>query len=567
MKRLTKRPGWVKIILLLALTIVLGSCGPTPAPTQPPVEPTEAAPPEPTATEAKPTDTPPPAEKKILRMGMIASPKTLNPFLSDYSYDHEAVVYAHCKLGQFAPDLTVVPYLADWDLSEDGTTYTFHINKDARWHDGEPVTAKDVVFTYKLIADPDSGAIYFDRVKDIKGMQAFHDGEANDVEGLKVIDDKTVQMTLEAPSASFLALSQSSMFILPEHILGSIDVKDVMDAPYWRNPVGCGPYKWGEYVTDQYIRYEKFPDFFLGEPKIDEIYIRMGSWETLEAAFEASDLDFVAVEPTEIQRFEGMDFATLHRGESYVDSLVINTQRPFLGDIKFRKAMMYGIDRESLINSAFFGYAQIAPNAFVTPWTLSPNITEYTYDPEKARELLEEVGWDGSIDFKFNVPTDLPHYDRMTLIIQQNLADLGIETHIEKAEGATIIEAMSKGDYDMEIMGYGTMSLLPQAAVNYFGADSLPPDGANWSWYEDQELTDLFAKAGREMDEDARTQIFYQITERMTDRVPMLPLAVEEVVVAINNRVHIPNVVYVPRNRPGDMTWITWNIYEWDVME
>lgn len=567
MKSLTTNAAVIGIVLLAMLATAVAGCAPATGPTQP--APAATA----TETEAaqppsQPTATAPP-EKRILRMGMATPPKSINPFLSDYSIDHEAVVYVHCKLGQFGPDGTVVPYLAEWDLSEDGTTYTFHINKDAKWHDGEPVTAEDVVYTYKLVAHPDSGAIYFDRIRDIKGALAFHNGEADDIEGLKIVDDKTVQITMEAPSAAFLGTSQSCMFIVPEHILGTYDFKDVMDAPYWRNPVGCGPFKWGEYVTDDYIRFEKFPDFFMGEPKIDELYIKIGSWETLEAAFEAGSLDFVQVEPTEISRFEEMSFATLYRGETYVDSLNINHRRPFLQDVNFRKALLYGIDRESLVNAAFFGYATVAPNVFVTPWTLSPDITEYTYDPEKARELLQQAGWDGSVDFEFLVATGYPHHERMALIIQQNLADLGIKTHFEKLEIATIVEdRMYQADYDFGIIGYGTMSLLPDSALQYFGVDSFPPSGANWSFYEDRELTDLFLRAAREADEEARIQIFYEITERMTDRLPMLPFVVEEYVVAINNeRVHIPNVVLVPRNRPGEMTWITSNIYEWEIME
>jgi peptide/nickel transport system substrate-binding protein len=458
--------------------------------------------------------------------------------------------------------------LATWDVSEDGTTYTFHINEDAKWHDGEPVTAKDVVFTYKLVADGEAGAIYFDRIKALKGAQAFHDGEVEDIEGLKIIDDKTVEMTLEAPTPGFLLTSQSAMFIMPEHLLGHYDSTEVMDAPFWRNPVGCGPYKWGEYVTDEYVRYEKFPDFFLGEPKIDEIYYRIGNWETLQAAFEVGELDFVQVEWTDVERFEEMDFATLFRGPQYVDNVDLNTQHAWLDNPKFRQALMYALDREQMVEAAFLGGASIADNTFVTPWALSPNNTKYSYDPEKAKQLLEEIGWDESTTFKFLLVSGLPHYEKMALIMQQNWADVGIDIDIEKMEGAAVIETMIEGDYDMGTIGYGTMSLIPYTVVNYLGANSLPPDGANWGFYVDEEMTEMLEEVAHEADEDRRIELFYQVTERMTDRLPKLPLVVEEFIVAINtDRIHIPNPVIVPRNRPGEQTWLTWNIYEWEVIE
>ena len=516
------------------------------------------------------TATPEPtlAEKKVLRIGMPATVKNLNFYLSDWIYNQEAVVYTNCKIGQFAPDGTIVPYAATWDVSSDGTIYTFYIKEKAKWHDGEPITAKDVAFTLKMVANPDSGSIYFDKIKPIKGAQAYHDREAEGIEGLKIVDDKTLEVTLESVSPAFLAIMQSFMMIVPEHILGSVDMKEMADAPFWRNPVGCGPYKWVEFVADQYIHLEKFPDFVLGEPKIDEVYLVMGTFEGLGAAFETGNVDFVEVQPTEIERFKQMSFATIVQGDSYVNNLNVNTKRPFLEDVKFRKALMYGIDREQMTDVALLGYGRIAPNCFVTPWTLSPNITEYSYDPEKAKELLEEAGWDGSVDFEILSHTGSPAVERLDLVLQQNLADLGIKSHLTKAEFGANYEKMNKAEFDMSIVGYGTMSMLPYTAVNYIGADSVPPNGTNLSWYEDQELTDLLYKVNTEADEEVRNELFYKITELTTDRLPMLPLVVQQDLVAINtDRVEIPNLVLIPRNRPGQYTWITWNIYEWDIKQ
>lgn len=513
------------------------------------------------------TATPEPQpEKKILYLSSNEYPTSLNPFLGDISSDQEAVYYVHCRLGQSAPDQSIVPFVAEWDQSEDGLTYIFHIDEDAKWHDGEPVTAQDVAFTYKLVAHPESGAVYFGRMEAIKGATAFHEGDADDIEGIRIVDDKTVKMTLEAASPAFLALTQGAIFLLPEHILGSIDVQDVWDASYWRNPIGCGPYKWVEYVPEQYIHYEKFADFFLGEPKIDEIYMRLASEEANAIAFEKGELDIFQLAGTDIERFSQMDY-TLHNGAGSVGSLVVNTTHPWLDTVEFRKAMLYAIDREALVDACWFGFGEVAVNPSVTPWTISPNATHYPYDPEKARELLDEAGWDGSVEFDLISSAGVPYLDRMAVIMQQNLADVGITMNIVVLEGAVISERRNTGEYDMVVVGYGSMSQNPWVQMDNFLSTSIPPDGINWSWYVDPVLDDLYAQAAVEMDAEALTQIFYQITERTTDQLPMLPLIVYPQVIAQSDRVDIPNLAYVLRNRPGKNTWLTWNIHEWDIVE
>lgn len=564
----------VVFIVLLAIVTSVGGCGSTPAPSVP--EATAAEPTSPSAAEPEPTQAsaaePEPAtegEGKTLHLALTNPPKNLDPYVTDYTYDAEAMLYTHCQLARFAPDQSLQPYLASWDTSEDGTEYTFHIDEGALWHDGQPVTAEDVVFTFEMIAHPDTGSIYARDMDGIKGAPEYRDGAATDIEGLEIVDEKTLKLTLTEPNPSFLPRLASFMVIVPKHLLGSVEMAKMPEASYWREPVGCGPYEWIEYATDQYIHLAKFPDFFLGEPKIDEIFVHLGSVESLELAFEKGQVDVVKVQATEIERFREMPFATLYATDSHVENLQVNCQHPFLEDATFRKALMYAIDRESIVNAGYLGSARIAENCFVTPWTLSPNITTYEYDPDKARELLAEAGWDGSVTFNILLGTGRPERERATLIIQQNLADVGITTEIESMEGGTVIDRTDKGEYDMAVVGFGTMSLLPDTATNYLAADALIPNGANASFYIDNELTALLHQTTKAVDQEARQELFYQITEMTSDRLPLLPLVVSQNVVAVrSDRVVVPESGIIPRNRPGgELSPVTWDIINWDVVE
>jgi len=568
----SQKKAIASLSLLLIVSIALGACGATPTAQVVEKEVTKVVQetvivpgtPQVIEKEVVVTATPEP-KKKILYLSTSEVPQQLNTFLSDSSGDAEPQYYVNCLLGRFAPDGTVVPYAATWDQSADGLTFTFHINKDAKWHDGEPLTAKDVVFTYKLVATQAAGSVYFSRVSGIKGAQEYYDGKATDVEGLKAIDDKTVEITLAAPSPAFLSLTQGALYLLPEHILGALSATDVWNAPYWKNPIGCGPYKWVEYVANQYVHYEKFDDFFLGTPKIDEIYLRLGTDESNALAFEKGDLDFVALAGTDMERFSKMSYP-LHESQGSVQSIVVNTKRPWLENVKFRKAMLYAMDREALNNAAYFGFAQVAVNPSMTPWTLSPNVTLYPYDPTKAKQLLSEISWDGSVTFDLLVVPDAT-FQREAVIEQQNWADVGIKVNLVTMEAAQATDLMVAGTYDMMMQGFGSMSRTPWVAADNFMSKNLPPAGINWSWYEDPTLDALFEQALTEMDPTRLKETFYKITERMTDQVPMLPEITDPVVVALSPRVVIPNLAYVERNRPGINTWLTWNVYEWDITE
>ncbi|MFO8059148.1 MAG: ABC transporter substrate-binding protein [Bacillota bacterium] len=551
------------LLLAVLLVFMFGGCGGVAEPEEDPGD--QEGPSE--AVETEPGDE---TEKKTLYIGQSAPPKNLNTFLSDYTYDAEAVYHVYARLAQFRPDGEVDPYLADWTISDDGLVYTFNIHPDAVWHDGEPVTARDVAYTFELAANPNSGSVWFSRIDKVEGVQEYHEGQADSISGIEIIDDKTLQVTLEEIEAAFVAQLTLFMNIVPEHILGSVPWEDLPNHRFWQEPIGAGPYRLVQYRSDQFIHLEKFPDFFLGEPNIDEIYIRLGNWQALQAAFEAGDIDVVRVESSELPNFEAMDGVKLFRAESTVSNLMVNNRSPFLGDVRVRKAIMHAMDRETMAEGAYMGMARVVHNAFDTPWTLSPNITTYSYDPDRAMQLLEEAGWDGSVTYKIVLATGNPERERAVLILQQNLQDVGIETEIVKMEGGTALDEIDAGNYDLAIVGFGTMSLLPDTAIIYMGADAMPPNGFNSCFYEDWELTDLLKEVAMTTDPDARTDLYHQITEIATDRLPYLPVVVQQDVVAINtDRVQLPGGFEpVPRNRPGgDTNFVTWDIINWDIVD
>ena len=222
-----------------------------------------------------------------------------------YAYQDIALIFA--SLTKLDDNLEPVPELASsWEVSDDGLTYTFHIDPNARWHDGEPVTAEDVAFTYHLVASPDIPASYYSRLTSIKGFEAFHAGEADTIAGLKVVDDLTIEFILSAPNAAFLSNLSKSISgtneILPKHLLGDTLPADIPNSPFWSNPVGAGPYRFAQYEEGQFLELEAFDDYVLGAPKAQKLFVRIGTQDVLLAQLERGEVDFAQVPAPEFDR-------------------------------------------------------------------------------------------------------------------------------------------------------------------------------------------------------------------------------------------------------------------------
>jgi ABC-type transport system substrate-binding protein len=196
-------------------------------------------------------------------------------------------------------DLNLVPDAAEsFEVSPDATVFTFTIRDGMTWHDGEPFTIDDVLFTYQLALVKEVGAGQAGKLRQIKGAQAFTDGQATEIEGLERVDDKTLRITLELPNVAFLtgtALSNSLVWILPEHILGEVPPAELAQHPAVQAPVvGSGAYQFVEYVPDQHIEFKANPNFYLSAPKIEQVFLRLAEPATQLAQLESGELHLIS---------------------------------------------------------------------------------------------------------------------------------------------------------------------------------------------------------------------------------------------------------------------------------
>jgi len=461
-----------------------------------------------------------------------------------------------------------MPSVENGGIAPDNKTITIHLRQGITWHDGEPVTAHDVVFTWKAIMDDRNTPL---------SRYPYEDY----VESVEATDDYTVVIHLKEPFAGWWTMFD---YILPEHLLGSLETLD--EAEYNRAPVGFGPFKFVEWVSGDHITLERYDGYWRGKPKLDHIYIRIvPSAEAQMAAIEAGDTDvgvFMSYSdaPT-IEKLPNVEMVAVNSGykETWFFNLDPETGHPALQDVLVRRAIAMAVDRQQITEKLLLGLTTPP----VTYWDgtafANPDIKPYPYDPEQAKKLLDEAGWvdsdgDGVRD-KDGVKLSLRHTttagrqirEDSQLVVQQMLAEVGIETVIQNAAYDIIWNGyadggpIATGQYD--IAQWSDRSAPdPGDEAYYWLCDEIPsdenPSGGNWYGVCIDELDELLKKQATTVDPAARQALFNRIQEIMHDQVILLPMWNDPDLWAVNTRIKDMHL--------GGWTPF-WNAHEWDVAE
>jgi peptide/nickel transport system substrate-binding protein len=342
-----------------------------------------------------------------------------------------------------------------WEASEDQLTIRFHLRRNVRWHDGKPCTGRDVEYTYKLYVDPATPTPYADTFMRIKK--------------LRLLDDYTVDVTYEAPYAPALD-SWVYNKILPRHLL---EGTDVTASPLKREPVGTGPYRFKEWQTGEKIVLESNPDYFEGRPYLSRIVMRIiPDQATMFLELEAGDLDHARLSSLQFARqtdtawFKKTFKKYRHSDFGYV-YLGYNLQDWKFKDKRVRQALTTAVDRETIVKCVNLGFAQVAytpykPDCF---WHNS-NVKKWPYDPERAKKMLAEAGWedtdgDGILDkdgrpFEFTIITNQGNVERKNActMIQCYLKKVGIRVQIRVLEWAAFLKHfLDKRNFEAYLCG------------------------------------------------------------------------------------------------------------------
>lgn len=572
-------------VVVVMTMLVMAACTPAApqnAPAEQPVDSTA-----PTTEAAQPAAAEPAAEEAPARSGGVVTiaqegePGNLNPMVWATTSDTNITHMIFDSLVRPDEQLIIEGSLAkDWTVSEDGKTYTFNLYDNVKWHDGEPFTANDVAFTFTSLADPRYDAGAYSRVEPILGAADFHNGTADSVAGIKVIDDYTVEFTLAEANASFLA----NMFIgvLPEHILKDVSPADWAKDDFNRAPIGTGPFKFVKWEPAQYIELTANMDYFKGAPNLDGIIYRFGDQNTMLAAFMNQEVDIVPVPVAEVENVKTLDFAEVKTSNDLsVYYIGFNLLNEHFKDVKVRQALAYAVNKELIVTSILGEYGEICEDLFPNAhWSHNPDVTTYPYNPEQAMALLEEAGYtknaagiyekDGKeLKFTIEVPTGKKEREKTAVMLKQMWDEIGLVVEIRQLDFPTLVtkllpkdkegkqRTVTAEDYDAYILGFG-VEADPDEYRPYFHSAFMPPNGYNFVSYSDPEMDELLINQLLETNQDARQAIFWEIGKKLSDEQPWIPIYGQKSVFVSNVKVQ----GFTP-----DFRGVTFNAREWSISQ
>ena len=509
----------------------------------------------------------------------LGDPKTFNPALSQeypniFIYTSEGLLTLDGETGDIMPALA-----ESWEIADDGLTYTFTLREGLQWSDGEPLTADDAVFTYR--------DVIFNETIPASGRDSFRIGQEGLLPAIEKIDDRRFKFILPEPFAPFLISAGGG--ILPAHSLqASVDMLDAEGNPQFLSMwttgtppaevISNGPYRLKQYLPSQRVIFEKNPFYWQADAQGNsQPYVQELIWQVIESSdnqllqFRSGGLDVIGVSPDEFSLMKreedrgnftiyeggptlGTTFVTFNLNKASRDGtpLVDPIKSQWFNSIAFRRALSYGIDRQTMNNNIYqgLGEPQTSPLPVQSPFYASPadGIPTYDYDLEKAKELLLADG------FQYSPTGELQDAEgnrvRFTLItnsgnkireslgsqLKQDWSKLGIQVDFQPISFNALVTKLSDSlDWEAHIIGF-TAGLEPNGgstvwsvngSLHAFNQNALagqePLEGWETAEWE-RRISDIYIRAAQEVDEDKRRELYFESQRLAQEYLPFIYL-------------------------------------------
>jgi peptide/nickel transport system substrate-binding protein len=515
---------------------------------------------------------PQPVSGGVHTEALIGSPVRLNPVLDTYNQvdrDVDRLIYSSLikfdSRGDPKPDLA-----KEWAVSADGKTYTVALREDASWHDGQPVTTADVIYTYSKFQD-DS----------YPGPSDLHDFWTQ----IKIVklDDHTLQFQLPEAFAPFL--DYLSVGLLPDHLLRGVTVTDLVDHPFNLHPIGTGPFVFDRFLVDNGkitgVTLNANADYYGKVPYLSRVEFRYFSNDAdAYAAMQAGDVEAISeVSPTTLPQVLAQPALNVHTARLPQTQLIYlnlkDDQHAFFQDKNVRQALMLAINRQSIVDRVLKGEAVVATGPILPgSWAFATELTPIPFDPAKAASLLDDAGWqlpagatpgtEGYVRSKDDVQLsftmlhdDSPEGTQIAEAVQAYWSDIGVKVNLEADSADSVLKALTDRKYQAALAEIN-LSRYPDPDPYPFWHDSQAESGQNYSGFVDRNIGIWLEQARTTTDRARRAQLYQSFEHRFQDQVPALLLFHPVYTYAIN--AEVKGVTMGPILDPSDRFA---NIVDW----
>ncbi len=471
-----------------------------------------------------------PARGGVYVEGVAGNPQYINPVLCQYNeVDRDLCALVFNGLLRFEEHGDLQPDLAEsWETNPSSTMFTFTLRSDARWHDGLRITSDDVIFTVQLMQDPDLPVL-----PDLASLWR--------TVIVNKVDDRTVVFQLPEPYAAFPDYTTIRWFgVLPKHYWQRYSPRELIRAQLNTQPIGSGPFRVTE-VDSQHVRLEPVPRGFSTQPMLDALEFRFfPDYPSILAAAEKGDIQGVSrILPEYMAQAEAMSnlqlFTSPLPGYSLILLNIASPNAPYLSEQKVRQALAYGINRERLLSDSIPGSGMLA-NSPILPgtWAYNPNTLSYSYDPARARALLDEAGWldsDGDgvrdkagVKMEFILHSDdAPSSQLVAQSVADDWAAIGVRAIPQAASFTGLVsDILAPRNYTAAIINWELLG--DPDPYPLWHSSQVSPNGQNFTGWQNRQADILMEQARITSDRELRRQLYGEFQNLFMQEAPAIML-------------------------------------------
>lgn len=499
--------------------------------------------------------------EKVITMAQTGDWDTFMPMNTTNAGADNVIELMFDRLMVINTDGTFGPRLAEsWETNEAQDKITYHLNENAKWQDGEPVTAEDVVYSAQVASSSEYSYLRRIRMQYFAGTDETGCETSTDSIEVAALDDHTVEFTLKTPMdpAIIYALVNRDFFIMPKHLLDSISDADLVNDAFWQKPIGSGPCIFDSMESGVSIEFKANKDYYLGAPDFDRLVFKKVQSTNLLSGLMSGDIDVLSAN----SQIPLADWEAAKNTQGIVTKsiptfayqyMAMNTARDYLTE-DVRHAISLAINRQVIVDQLLQGEARIAigPLAEDHPY-FDEKLLPIEYDPEKAKSMLEAAGWDSNRELQVLVSTGNEVREKSAILIQQDLQKIGIKTKIQTLDFPTLLTNARNGDYDLCFIG-SAGSVDPSESVPNVTAGYMN----NFAQLSDPTLGQIGESGAKEITFETRKKVYDQYQEELFKQMPMAFLYHTNDLFAYNEK--LENV------REGAIDYnINKNVWEWKV--
>lgn len=502
-------------------------------------------------------------DSEIVNIGITDSLGSVNPFTIDQTWINKyAVGLQFLPLMELDADLNFQPMLADSITTADNQNFVVHIDEKATWSDGTPVTAYDLEYSVLRLASPKvANATLLLYAFEGVGDDGFVEEGATSIAGIQVLDEKTVQFTTKYPIALTTFQNTYACYLptMPKHIIEKYTEEELTTLDWFNHPdVVSGPYKLTGYDVNHFITYEANENYWKGAPKVKKLNFKIMDASQIYAGLKSGEIDvthhtMTAIPQEDYESIESLENVNVIYGSPITNQSVF-VQTKNLPDVKVRQALLYAIDRQQILDQLMKGHGEIV-DGFLS--SASPfydeTMTPVTYDPEKAKALLAEAGWDGSQTIRFYVNSGDGAFVNAAQVMVAQWANVGIKAEVQTVDLGTLMTVAGTTDYELLAVQYTYAPVDPYPDMSWL----LSGEGS-WTGYADDEINDALVKTQTAASTAESKEYYSLVNRKAQEEVPMFSAYVISAQGAVNKRLaNVNSNVYGFFN----------NIHEWEIVK